>query len=132
MKKFVDPYYQGQSKVNYVFDEKDGHIKKVPAHGWEPEFEATQRAWDEINEDLALTLADVHAGRLSPLSYHMKKRLMDSKLLSAETGICHFFVKRHLRSPSAWRALAPQKKAKYAKALSLEISALENTPEQNS
>lgn len=129
MKKFVDPYYQGQSKVNYVFDEKEEQIKKAPAHGWEPEFDATQRAWDEINEDLAHTLSEIKAGKLSPLIYHMKKRLMDSKLLSAESGICHFFVKRHLRSTSAWNSLTLEKKAKYAHALSLDVKELEKTPE---
>jgi len=130
MKKFVDPYYQGQSKVNYVYDEKEGQIRKAPAHGWEPEFDATQRAWDEINEDLELTLRDIHAGKISTLNYHMKKRLMDSQLLAAETGICHFFVKRHLRSPSTWKALSETKKAKYARALSLEVKDLDLVPEK--
>lgn len=132
MTKFVDPYYQGQSKVNYVFDEKEGQIVKAPAHGWEPEFDATQRAWDEINEDLVLTVEDIRNGKLSPLSYHMKKRLMDSKLLSAETGICHFFVKRHLRSPSAWKQLSAEKKSKYARALDINPQELERIPELKS
>ncbi|MEZ4813716.1 MAG: hypothetical protein R3A80_00720 [Bdellovibrionota bacterium] len=130
MKKFVDPYYQGQSKINYVFDELSGEIKKAPAHGWEPEFESTQRAWDEINEDLELTLQEIKAGKQSPLAFHMKKRLMDSKLLSAETGICHFFVKRHLRSPSAWNALKLTTKNKYAKALNIECTKLDQVPER--
>lgn len=130
MKKFVDPHYQGQSKVNYTFNEKEGQITKAPAYGWEPEYEATQRAWDEINEDLNFTLREIQSGRLSPLAYHMKKRLMDSKLLAAETGICHLFVKRHLRSVSAWKKLPQEKKSKYANALSVSLAELEKVPEK--
>lgn len=130
MKKFVDPHYQGQSKVNYMFNEKEGQITKTPAYGWEPEFEATQRAWDEINEDLSLTLEEIKNGKLSPLAYHMKKRLLDSKLLAAETGICHFFVKRHIRSASSWKNLTEETKLKYSKALSLSLLELEKVPEK--
>lgn len=128
MTKFIDPYYQGQSKVNYVLDQETGKIQKVPARGWEPEFEATQRAWDEINEELKLTLEDIAQGKCTPLAYHMKKRLMEPKLLAAETGICLLFVKRHLKSMRAWKNMSAAKKMKYAVALGIQVEELNEVP----
>ena len=45
MTNFVDPNYEGETKVNYSFDEKDGEIKIIQVQGWEAEHDATERAW---------------------------------------------------------------------------------------
>lgn len=128
MTKFVDPYYCGQSKVNYKYDEEAKKIVKVQVEGWKTEFDSTERAWDEIRADLLATRREIEKGNLSTLSYYMKLRLLDSKTLSQEVGLFHFSTKRHLRSQQAWLRLNKEKKERYSKALDFPIKQLGRLP----
>jgi hypothetical protein len=129
MAKFVDPYYQGHTKVNYKLNEELGEIQVVQVPGWEAEFDSTERAWEEIRSELVQSRKRIREGKASPLEYFMKKRMMTSRLLAAEAGICHLFTLRHLKNPHAWEKLSQNKKEKYAKALSLPVEELAVLPE---
>ncbi len=132
MKKFVDPYYQGQTKVNYTFDPEEGQIKKIQVGGWEPEFDSTERAWEEIRLDLSKSRERILAGQASTLEYFMKLRMMDSRLLATEAGFCHWRTLRHLKSQENWMSLNRKNKENYARALNLKVEELDSLPAEDS
>lgn len=82
--------------ICYVTDE-NGEYVRTTSSGWEPTNIANGIAWEFINEELAEVVEKVRKAELSPLAYHMKKHLMDVKMLSRYTGFTSWRVKRHLK-----------------------------------
>jgi hypothetical protein len=92
---------------------KDGKYTGVGSSGWEAENFATKDAWDAIEEDLVETEKEVKAGKLSPIAYFMKKKLMDLPLLAQYVDKWQWQVKRHMK-PSVFNDLSDHMLQKYA------------------
>ena len=99
-------------KVVYAVD-KDGNYTGVNSAGWEAENVAIKQAWDEIDDNLADTVAKVRAGTLSPIPYFMLKNLMDLALLARYAGKWQWQVKRHFK-PGVFKTLDNAMLDKYA------------------
>ena len=111
-------------KVVYAVD-KDGNYTGVNSAGWEAENVAIKQAWDEIDENLAETERQVHAGTLSPLPYFMLKNLMDLALLARYAGKWQWQVKRHFK-PAVFEKLDTTMLDKYAQIFNITRDELVN------
>jgi hypothetical protein len=104
---------------------KDGKYTGVGSAGWDAENFATKDAWDAIEEDLTETEAEIKAGKLSPIAWFMKKKLMDLPLLAQYVGKYQWQVKRHMK-PSIFKGLSDQMLQKYADVFSVSKEELVN------
>ena len=117
--------YEGQlRRLTYAVGE-DGTYKGVPSIGWEAEIAATQEATERANARIQKAWEAAREGRTSTLGYHMVAAQMDLMLLSNETGLWRWRIKRHLRSLPASIDLH----SRYADALGLSVEALGGLPE---
>jgi hypothetical protein len=107
----------------YVTDE-NGDYTGSESSGWEPANIANGVAWEFVNEELAEILQKVKQGELSPLAYHMKKCLMDVKVLSGYVNLSPWKVKRHLK-PHLFKKLDENALQRYAAALGLTVAQLQ-------
>ncbi|MBC7553697.1 MAG: hypothetical protein H7257_06930 [Taibaiella sp.] len=76
---------------------KDGKYTGVTSAGWDAENFAMKQAWDDIEENLAATLAKVKNGTVSPIAYYMQKNLMELSLLAKYAGKWQWQVTRHMK-----------------------------------
>ena len=104
---------------------KDGKYTGVGSAGWEAENVATKDAWDAIEEELAETEAEIKAGKLSPIAWFMKKKLMDLPLLAQYVGKWQWQVKRHMK-PSFFNQLSDKMLQKYAEVFNISRDELVN------
>jgi hypothetical protein len=118
--------FQGRKKIVYAQDE-DGNYSVVPSSGWEAEEIVLDQAIAEYERAAADAFARAKAGETSPLEFHMCRQRMDVVLLAQSTGFFRWQVKRHLRS-GAFAKLSATKRARYAEALGLEASVLDQLP----
>jgi hypothetical protein len=114
-------------EIFYAVDENGRYVLAESA-GWEPANVANLQAWDAIREELNGTLAQIRAGKLSPLAFHMAANQMDAKLLAEYTGLFTWQVRRHLK-PGLFARLKPEAKKRYADALLVAPADLERLPE---
>jgi hypothetical protein len=112
--------------IQYAVDE-NGNYTLVPSSGWEPANTANYQAWDLIEEQLSQTIEKIHAGKLSPLAYHMEKGLMDTALLAKYVKISRWRVKRHLR-PDIFFRLPLVILDRYAKLFDISVEDLKKVP----
>ena len=117
-------------KLVYAVD-KDGKYTGVGSVGWDAENVAIQQAWDDIDEHLAETEAQVRAGTLSPIPYFMLKNLMDLPLLARYAGKWQWQVKRHF-NPRVFNKLSPAMLAKYAQIFNITTAELTGFGKKNS
>ena len=121
--------YRGRdqlAKLMYAVG-KDGSFEGIPSAGWEAENIATRDAWAGVEEDLTQTIADIRAGRVSPLAYWMKKRLMDVTLLARYAGRWVWTVKRHLQQKH-FNKLSQKALEGYARVLEVSVEELKSLP----
>ncbi|MBL7717399.1 MAG: hypothetical protein JNL72_01080 [Flavipsychrobacter sp.] len=111
-------------KLMYATD-KDGKYTGVTSSGWEAENEATRQAWEDADETLAQTEAQVRQGSLSPIAYYMQKNLMELSLLAKYVGKWQWQVKRHMR-PSVFRKMDAALLQKYAEVFNITTEELSN------
>ncbi len=111
----------------YATDENGEYVNSQSA-GWEPTNIANGVAWEFINEELTDIARQVKTGAASPLAYHMKKALMDVKLLAQYAGMSAWRVKRHLK-PGVFRRLSDKTLRRYATALNLTTDQLKEVPQ---
>jgi hypothetical protein len=109
-------------KLMYAVD-KDGKYTGVNSAGWEAENFATKQAWDDIDEELAKTEAQVLAGELSPIPYYMQKNLMDVALLAKYMNKWEWQIKRHFK-PSVFNDLKPATLDEYARIFNITTDKL--------
>ena len=109
-------------KLVYATD-KDGNYTGIPSVGWEAENTVTEGAWIEVEEALRETIADVQAGRLSPIAYYMQQRLMDLPLLARYAGKWQWTVKRHMK-PDVFAKLSAATLQQYADIFEVSIEKL--------
>ncbi|WP_139167431.1 hypothetical protein [Desulfuromusa kysingii] len=116
----------GCQEVNYAVD-AEGRYTLEQSSGWEVKTIALQQAWDAIADQLYQVLAEIEAGKKSPLAYHMVKNQMDAALLSQYSGVSRWRVKRHLK-PAIFNKLAADKLAPYAELFSVNVEQLRMVP----
>jgi len=112
-------------RLTYAVGE-DGEYEGVPSVGWEAEIEATRVATERANARIRQAWEQARDGATSTLAYHMVAAQMDLMLLSNETGLWRWRIKRHLRALPSDDGLLQR----YADALGLEVDALVALPEE--
>ncbi len=130
MKKEDVPQHGGLTagcrEVSYAVD-AEGRYSLELSVGWDAKNIALRQAWEVITEQLREVIADVVAGRKSPLAYHMVKHQMDSALLSQYSGIARWRVKRHLKA-AVFVKLEPAILRVYADLFGISIETLQQVP----
>ena len=121
-------HYGDMLRVTYAVGE-DGRYQSVQTKGWRGEIDTTNVAVDLANQRIQATWRRVRAGELSPLAYHMEMARMSASLMSADTGIWRWRVKRHLR-PAVFAGLSPALLARYAEAMGIDVQTLTSVPDQ--
>ncbi len=119
--------FKGADKVKklmYAVD-KDGKYTGVNSAGWEAENTATRQVWDDVDEALTATEAQVKAGEISPISYYMQKSLMDIALLAKFVGKWQWQVKRHMK-PAVFSKLSTGMLEKYASVFNITVHELQS------
>jgi hypothetical protein len=115
----------GHLRACYVKNAQ-GHYEIATSKGWEVERIANQLAVADINAHIEQALADVRAGKVSPLAYHMARAHMDARLLAAHSGFWVWQVKRHLQ-PKHFQRLPDKHSRRYADALGIDVATLTGT-----
>ena len=110
--------------VCYVKDSNGKYVTDLST-GWNVKKDALDNAWDDINEGVKEAANDVKNGKISPVYYFMKLRLMDLQLLSGYTDFWKFTIKRHFK-PEVFKNLSEKKLSIYAKAFDISIDELKN------
>ncbi len=104
--------------VQYALDET-GKYTTVKSVGWEPKNIIMLNAWEYENNKISEAQRLVKEGRMSPIYYHMKRCLMDKKLLASYTGFSRFRITRHFK-PNIFKRLSDKKLDKYVYAFGLK------------
>jgi len=120
---------EGHQRACYAVDES-GRYVVVGSIGWEVEKIVNGQANDEVREAIAAALADVRAGRSSPLAYHMARRQMTPAILSSYSGVSRLRIRWHLR-PGPYARLSEPMLRRYAEALNLAVDELRGVPEED-
>jgi hypothetical protein len=111
--------FEGKTRdVQYALNE-DGKYTTVKSVGWDPKNIVLQQAWEFENVKISEAQQLVAEGKISPVFYHMKRCLMDLKLLASYTGFSRFRVKRHFK-PKIFNKLSNEKLDKYVYAFGLK------------
>ena len=76
-------------------------------------------AWEYENNKISEAQKLVKEGKMSPIYYHMKRCLMDKKLLASYTGFSRFRITRHFK-PNIFKRLSDKKLDKYIYAFGLK------------
>jgi hypothetical protein len=113
---------EGHLRACYAKD-ASGRYVVTTSQGWEVERIANQLAVAEVQSHIDQALADVRAGKLSALAYHMACAHMDARLLAAHSGYWVWQVKRHLK-PKNFQSLADRDLRRYAAALGIDAAKL--------
>lgn len=116
----------GHAEVLYAVDEQ-GRYTQVHSTGWDPKNAALLQALEWMRERLEEARRRVLAGELSPLAFHMERRMMDPKLLAEYAGVSARTVKRHL-DPRGFASAPADVLARYAQALDVTPEQLREVP----
>ncbi len=115
--------FEGKSKMlKYAVDES-GSYTRVSSVGWEPENIVLSQAWEDINEKAEEVRQKVKAGLLSPLAYHMEKKMLNVSMLGEYVGYSSFRVRLHMR-PWFFKRLSIDQLNRYAQALQVTAEEL--------
>jgi hypothetical protein len=113
-------------EVVYAVGE-DGRYETVSSYGWDPKTVALRQAWDLIIKELEDIKAQVAAGKLSPLAWHMKRHQMEPPLLAQYARINRWRIKRHMKA-GPFHRLKPAVLARYADAFGISVAELKTIP----
>lgn len=133
MKKEDVPQHQssslaGQRKPLYVVDEHGRYTTELSS-GWEVEEVVLHQALKQFQQLAEAARQRVEAGLSAPLEYHMYTRRMDLTVLAQSVGMFRWRVKRHLK-PAVFNRLSAAILSRYAAALGLSVTALQQLPER--
>jgi hypothetical protein len=117
-----DSIYEGHRRACYAQD-ASGRYVVATSRGWEVERIANEIAVGEVRQRIDEALAQVRAGSVSPLAYHMARAHMNARLLAAHSGFWAWQVRRHLK-PKVFAKLPERKLQRYADALALDLATL--------
>jgi hypothetical protein len=112
--------------ISYATDEQ-GRYTLEHCAGWEPVNLANQQAWHLVRESVTAAVADVRAGRRSPIAVHMAVHQMSLGLLSRYVGLARWRVWWHLR-PRGFARLTAADAARYASLFRLPVERLADVP----
>lgn len=130
MKKQDVPQDEGMYGIHrracYAQDDSGKYVI-VPSKGWEVEKVVNSSAVQDIKDQVAAARKQVESGKASPLAYHMTRCQMTPALLSANSGIFQWRVRRHLK-PGPFSRLNDSLLARYADALAMQIDDLKKLP----
>jgi len=115
-------------EVCYAVD-NDGHYVLTASAGWEPKNIANSQVWEVIEQEIAKVLNGIHAGKLSPLAFHMAKNQMNTSLLAQYAGYSRWRVKRHLKS-AVFKRLNPAVLERYSDVFGITVKQLQRFPEK--
>lgn len=110
------PSYHGHRKI--VYGTQNGRYCAAESSGWAVEAFATAQAVADLDEAAATALAEVRAGRRSPVYYHMHRCRYDEYTLAQYAGVWRWQLRRHFR-PDVFAALSAKRLAAYAAAFGL-------------
>lgn len=116
----------GHRRACYAQDES-GRYVVAQSRGWEVEAVANRQAMIDVERRIAHAASEVRQGRASPLAYHMARCHMDVRLLSAQTGIWAWRIRRHLR-PEVFARLSERTIRRYAEAMMIDAQDLRSMP----
>lgn len=114
-------------EVCYAVNEEGRYVLAQSA-GWEPKNVVNDQAWDLINEKLATTMANIRAGKQSPLAYHMVRNQMNVGLLAKYVPYGRLRVWWHLR-PKVFDRLTSKVLKPYADLFDLDVVDLKKVPD---
>ncbi len=117
----------GQKEVCYAVDDSGKYVL-APSLGWEPKNVTNAQAWQGIQAATADALAQVRAGRASPLAYHMARHQMNIGLLARYVKLFRWRVRRHL-TPEGYRCMPLKHKQRYAELFEMPVEELDRLPE---
>ncbi len=115
-------------EVCYALDD-NGHYVLTASAGWNPKNIANNQAWEVIEQEIAKAIEGIHAGKLSPLAFHMAKNQMNTKLLAQYSGSSRWRVKRHLK-PVVFKRLNPAVLQRYSEVFGITVKQLQEFPEK--
>ena len=113
-------------EVCYAVDD-DGHYVLTASAGWNPKNIANNQAWEVIEQEIAKARKGIHAGKLSPLAFHMAKNQMSTRLLAQYAGYSLWRVKRHLK-PAVFKRLKPAVLEQYSDVFGITVKQLQEFP----
>ncbi|MDY6791537.1 MAG: helix-turn-helix transcriptional regulator [Thermodesulfobacteriota bacterium] len=116
-------------EVCYALDD-DGHYVLTASAGWDAKNIANSQAWEVIKLEIEKALKEIHAGKRSPLAFHMAKNQMNTRLLAQYSGFSRWRVKRHLK-PSVFKRLSPTVLERYSDVFGITPRQLQQFPEKN-
>ena len=115
-------------EVCYAGDD-DGHYVLTASSGWETKTIANNQVGELIEQEIAKALIGIHAGKLSPLAFHMAKNQMNTGLLAQYAGFSRWRVKRHLK-PAVFKRLNPAVLERYSDVFKITVKQLQEFPEK--
>ena len=115
-------------EVCYAVDDEGQYVLTASA-GWEPKNIANNEVWELIGQETAKALKGIHAGKLSPLAFHMAKNQMNTGLLAQYAGLSRWRVKRHLK-PAVFKRLNPAVLERYSDVFKITMKQLQEFPEK--
>lgn len=123
---------EGEREARKAFyqPDREGQVHTCAEQRWSVERVATDQAVAEFERLAAEALRDAHAGRRSPLAYHMYRMRMDPPTLAQATGLWRWQVHRHLDRPQRFRRISRRAAQRYCRALGMSWEALLNLPSQ--
>ncbi len=132
MKKEDVPQDEGSllsgGRLTYAQGE-DGRFEGVRTTGWEAEIAATNVARERENGRIQQAFDRARAGDLSPLGYHMAAQQVDELLLSAETGIWRWRIRRCLK-PGVFERASDRLLDRIGQVLGKSVEELRALPEE--
>ncbi|HSO21127.1 MAG TPA: helix-turn-helix transcriptional regulator [Desulfosarcina sp.] len=114
-------------EICYAVDDRGNYVMTGSA-GWEPKNIANRQAWELIDEAAARILGRVHAGKASPLAYHMARHQMSAGLLAKYAGINRLKIWLHLK-PGPFSRLKSDVLQRYADIFDMPVADLKAVPE---
>jgi hypothetical protein len=113
-------------EVCYAVDENGQYVLAGSA-GWEPKNVANHQAWVLIDAAAAAALERVHAGKASPLAYHMARHQMSVGLMAKYAGLSRLRVWLH-RKPGPFDRLQHRTLKRYADVFGMDLRELKAVP----
>ncbi|MBK1735663.1 hypothetical protein CKO15_10280 [Halorhodospira abdelmalekii] len=105
-----------------------GRIEVQAMPRCEAECWVTELAIEEYQRLAAEAWQQAHAGRSSPLAYHMYQQRMEPGTLAQASGLWRWQVRRHCRSPRAFARLNQRTLERYARILGISVDSLTALP----
>jgi len=116
--------FKGRSNIKkIVYATDNGAYTQVQSQGWDIEIAATKQAWSEIDAELLEIKQDVLSGKVSPIAYFMRLKLMDLAMLSSYMGKWKWIIKRHFK-PKVFEKLSTEMLQKYADVFQISLEEL--------